>query len=321
MKDFRYHVVSLAAVFLALAAGIVLGSGPMRDALVGDMSDQIVALEQESDDARADADTARAQTATAQQFTDEAAPTLLSEVLLGVPVATVGVAEPDSGAVNGVRDRLVQAGSTVAGEIVIEDAWTNPDQTAFRSSLASTMAPNVVGVDDASSPPTVLAHALAQALMPGVLPPGSSEEDLATTDFPDPANAADRSALLLDLLVESGLVSGTTTAPVEALVVISGAGSDEEAVRAELSSTFAAATVIFAQYSPGVVVASGPDAAGDLPSAVQNAPDAATAVTTVVNGTDEYGQITVPLALARSLAGTVGHYGPGDGRTLIPPPA
>ncbi|WP_152650283.1 copper transporter [Demequina aestuarii] len=319
MKDFRYHVVSLVAVFLALAIGVVLGSGPMRDALVGDLSDQISALEEESASARADAEAAQAQTTTAQQFTDEAAPSLLSETLLGVSVATVEVAEPESQDAAGVRDRLVQAGATVAGQIVIEDAWTDPDQTAFRSSLASTMAPNVVGVDDASSPTMVLSHALAQALMPGLLPPGTGEADLAGTDFPDPANAAERSALLLDLLVEAGLVSGTTTAPIESFAIIAGPGPDDEAARAELSNTLAATAVVLTEYTPGVAVATGPDAPGDLASAVQNSPDASAVVSTVVEGTDRYGQISVPLAISQAFSGSVGHYGPGEGRTLVPP--
>lgn len=319
MKDFRYHVVSLVAVFLALAVGVVLGSGPMRDALVGDLSDQISSLEEEAESARADADAAQAQTTTAQQFTDEAAPALLSEALLGVSVATVEVAGPDPQDSSGVRDRLVQAGATVAAEIVIEEAWTNPDQTAFRSSLASTMAPNVVGVDDATSPTTVLSHALAQALMPGVLPPGSTEDDLSGTDFPDPANAAERSALLLDLLVEAELVSGTTTAPIESFAIIAGPGAEDEAARAELSSSLAATAVVLADYTAGVAVASGPDAPGDLASAVQNSPDASAVVATVVEGTDSYGQISVPLAISQAFSGTVGHYGPGEGRTLVPP--
>ena len=33
MVDFRYHLVSLIAVFLALACGIVLGAGPLREAI------------------------------------------------------------------------------------------------------------------------------------------------------------------------------------------------------------------------------------------------------------------------------------------------
>ena len=33
MIDFRYHLVSLVSVFLALAVGIVLGAGPLKDTI------------------------------------------------------------------------------------------------------------------------------------------------------------------------------------------------------------------------------------------------------------------------------------------------
>lgn len=318
MKDFRYHVVSLTAVFLALAVGVVLGSGPMRSALVGDLSDQIEGLEQQAATAVQDAESARALTATAQQFADDAAPTLLAGSLSQVSVGTVMAADAAVGDANGVRDRLVQAGATVSAEVTIEPSWTDPEQVAFRSSLAATMAPNVVGVDNESSTATVLAHALAQALMPGVLPPGATEADLADTDFPDPESAADRSALLLDLLREAGLVSGSASAPVQALAIVVGSGPAEEGERVELSNAIAATATIFAQYTSGVAVASGPDQSGDVPSAVQNSPDASARVVTVVEGTEFYGQISVPLSLAYALNGTIEHYGPGEGRTLMP---
>src|SRR5690554_2299874 len=315
MKDFRYHVVSLTAVFLALAIGIVLGSGPMHNALVGDMSGQIERLEQEVAQAQAEADSARALTTTAQDFANEAAPTLLAGALTDVSVGTIAAADAGADDVSGVRDRLVQAGATVTTELTIEPVWMDPDQTAFRASLASTMAPNVVGVDAESPTPTVLAHALAQALMPGVLPPGATEDDLADTDFPDPADAVARSGLLFDMLLEAGLVSGTATDAVQSLTLIAGAGPEADGERAEVSNTLAATAAIVAQYTSGVVVASGPDQEADVASAVQNLPDAAATVTTVVAGTEFYGQISVPLSLAEALNGGVGHYGPGEART------
>lgn len=318
MKDFRYHVVSLTAVFMALAIGVVLGSGPMHNALVGDMSGQIEALEAEAAQAQADAASARALTSTAQEFANESAPTLLAGRLAGVSVGTVASADAVADDVTGIRDRLVEAGATVAAEVTIEPTWMDPDQTAFRASLASTMAPNVVGVDADSPTSTVLAHALAQALMPGVLPPGATEDDLADTDFPDPADAAGRSGLLLDMLREANLVSGTATDGIQALTLIAGAGPDSDGERAEVSSTLATTAAIFAQYTPGVVVASGLDQEADVASAVQNSPDASSTVTTVVEGTEFYGQISVPLSLADALNGGVGHYGPGEGRALLP---
>ena len=33
MIDFRYHVVSLISVFLALAVGIALGAGPLKETI------------------------------------------------------------------------------------------------------------------------------------------------------------------------------------------------------------------------------------------------------------------------------------------------
>ncbi len=33
MIDFRYHIVSIVSIFLALAVGIVLGAGPLQNQL------------------------------------------------------------------------------------------------------------------------------------------------------------------------------------------------------------------------------------------------------------------------------------------------
>jgi hypothetical protein len=45
--DFRYHVVSIVAVFIALAVGIVLGSGPLKDDISGFLEDRTEQLAQE----------------------------------------------------------------------------------------------------------------------------------------------------------------------------------------------------------------------------------------------------------------------------------
>ncbi len=113
-------------------------------------------------------------------------------------------------------------------------------------------------------------------------------------------------------------MSGTASAPVQALAIVVGPGPSDDGERVESSNSIAATATVFAQYTSGVVVASGPDQSGDVPSAVQNSPDASAGVVTVVEGTEFYGQISVPLSLANALNGNVGHYGPGDGRSLIP---
>lgn len=318
MKDFRYHVVSLVAVFLALAIGVVLGSGPMRDAFTGSLTEQVDTLEGQLQQANDKVAAAENLTSTARQYVDESAPLVLSGALLETSVAVVSVADPADDARAGVRDRLVQAGGTVSVELVIEPLWTDASQSAFRSSLASTIAPNVLGVDAETSPSTVLSHALAQALMPGVYPQGTSEADLASTDFPDPEAATERSAMLMDMLLEAELISGTTTGSVEAVAVVAGAGDEDETRRAEQSGVYANLAAVFAQYTSGVTVATGASATGDVASAVLNSPDASALVSTVIEGTEYYGQVAVPLALADAYAGLVGHYGPGESGTLLP---
>ena len=44
MIDFRYHLVSLISVFLALAVGVVLGAGPLQNSLGTALNDQVTSL-------------------------------------------------------------------------------------------------------------------------------------------------------------------------------------------------------------------------------------------------------------------------------------
>src|SRR5206468_1259154 len=59
MIDFRYHLVSLVAVFLALAVGILLGAGPLKDPIGATLTQSVKQL-------RADQDVLNQQLKTAQ---------------------------------------------------------------------------------------------------------------------------------------------------------------------------------------------------------------------------------------------------------------
>ena len=56
MIDFRYHLVSLISVFLALAVGIVLGAGPLRENLGDQLAGQVEQLRTEKDQLRTQSD-------------------------------------------------------------------------------------------------------------------------------------------------------------------------------------------------------------------------------------------------------------------------
>jgi hypothetical protein len=98
--DLRYHVASLAAVFLALVIGIVVGVGISSGGFVEDserklLNDRIAELQNRVDTLTArTGDLARGQRAT-QTFVDDTYPALMAERLHGVRVALVFVGSVD----------------------------------------------------------------------------------------------------------------------------------------------------------------------------------------------------------------------------------
>ncbi|WNM26124.1 copper transporter [Demequina capsici] len=300
MTSFRYHVVSLAAVFLALAVGILLGSGPLRSALEQSLGEDVNTLQQQVDDAQAAVSDAQAQAVVGTDFANELRPALLDGRLAGVSIALVSVSAPADSEVEAVRQALVDAGATVTADVTIEAAWTDSSQNTFRAALAEQVAGQVTGVDSAAtSSDRMLAHALAQALVPAS----------------DQASA--QGGVLLDLLKQADLVSGTVTGSATAIVVVSGAGSDNEDARAAASDSLANVVGVLSGYVQGTVEAQGATATGDLASALHNTPDTA-AISTVVEADTVYGQIATSLALAEQVTGGSGHYGAGSDGTLLP---
>ena len=59
MIDFRYHLVSLVSVFLALAVGIVLGAGPLKEPIGESLQSQVDALRSDRDTLRTNLDAAK----------------------------------------------------------------------------------------------------------------------------------------------------------------------------------------------------------------------------------------------------------------------
>src|SRR5919201_3213175 len=90
MLDFRYHALSLVAVFLALGIGIVLGSS-LGDTVVSQANKDIAAsLRADLTKARADASDARAAVAQREHLIDRLFSRIAGGKLNGKRVALVG---------------------------------------------------------------------------------------------------------------------------------------------------------------------------------------------------------------------------------------
>src|SRR5690625_7376636 len=87
MIDFRYHLVSLISVFLALAVGIVLGAGPLREILGDQLAGQVEQLRTEQDQLRSQADELGIQNDQLASFITEIGPDLVADTLPGNDIA------------------------------------------------------------------------------------------------------------------------------------------------------------------------------------------------------------------------------------------
>ena len=306
MIDFRYHIVSLISVFLALAVGIALGAGPLEATIGNTLTEQVAALRAEKDALRDDLSTVGALSEDRADYVDAASDDLLAGVLPR-DVAVVTLPHADDDVVAAVVRRLGQAGGTVTARVAITELWIDPDERTFRSSLVGNLAAYLdPGPAPDASTDAVLGLALARAL---------------TAPAPeDPGSLGDDAGLLLDVLTSGELVSVAVTPsrPADAVVVIgapAGSATDaDEAVAALVEMVDA-----LAGESEGVVVGGDATTRGGIVPAVR-ASEVADRVASVDTIADITGQVSVPRALAAAIAGDVGHYGStGSAADVLPP--
>jgi Copper transport outer membrane protein, MctB len=128
----RFHVISLVAVLLALAAGIALGGGPLSD--LG-RNDAAAATTSRADKA------AYAAASSAAGFGDEvvesSAPRLYDGALESRPVAIVAFPGVSDETLTAVSDQVKAAGGAVSGRYTLTKALVNPGEKALVDTLGS----------------------------------------------------------------------------------------------------------------------------------------------------------------------------------------
>lgn len=143
MFDLRYHVASLAAVFLALVIGILVGVGISDRGLVdkaqrGLLEQRVSQLESDLADARSRARNLAAEQQAAQAFVDETYPTLIANRLSGKRIALVFLGPVDPGIRTTLDQTLADAGS--AGWARVRALKLPLDVSAIDSALAKHQA-------------------------------------------------------------------------------------------------------------------------------------------------------------------------------------
>lgn len=309
MIDFRYHLVSLIAVFLAVALGIIIGTTALNEPILADIEGQVAELEQDKRSLEDQTQQLQAQLETAQAFDEAVAPSLVAGTLANASVLLVVTNEeiaPET--VEAVAAMVADAGGIVSGQITLLPAYSDPSsEAALQGYVTGGGLPPGVQLPEADDAGQLVGALLAQVLM---TPPGGTEPDAAAIS----SVLAGLSAL--DVLSQDS----DSVAPADyAIVLASGAFTGDDAA----GRTGTLIDLVSALDTAG----SGAVVAGDVASSAESGlvgviradPTFSAAVSTVDNVDVTAGRISAVLALGQESEGTSGKYGTGEDTQPVPP--
>lgn len=314
MIDFRYHIVSIVAVFLALALGLFLGSTTLQGAVFQDLQKHLTNAQNHVSSLETTVDQLNSQQDHDRAFDQLLEPYAVAGRLSGQLVVIVSA----PGANGDIRSRLVttleKAGATVTADVRLQPALIDPKQDAFLSGLAGRIT--IPGREVPSG--TGAERAVAQiADVLGIRP---QTRPLSASTIANVLSTYGAGNLL-----STSAVNGNEARPGTLAVVLTGPAparsTDPQLVQAEQAVLVDLAKDLDTTSLGAVVVGPTPSAnsAGDLVSAV--ASNAGGAVSAVRGVDQSAGRIATVFALVEQIDGKSGSYGTVPGATPLPTPS
>ncbi|MGH3499056.1 MAG: copper transporter [Nocardioidaceae bacterium] len=297
MIDFRYHVISIVAIFLALATGVALGAGPLRGPFNHELVTQAKQDRQDKQALRADLGAANQQSSFQNSFVSAVEPGLINKQLAGRTVAIFVLPGASGGTVSALNAAVQKAGGTVTATLGLSSTLLDPGQRQVAEGLATQVLAGTSGIPSISGASSyqLVGISLARGLL---------------TQTPQ-GTALDRSARTIVSSYESAKFLTTNNPVVKranlALVVAGAPSSSPISGQDELVATLVQAI----DASSGGAVVAGPATAAGSNGYVQaiRGSDAASTVSTVDEADIPAGQVTTVLALAEQAGGNAGQYG------------
>lgn len=309
MINFRYHVVSLTAVFLALAIGLVVGTAALNGPVADSLKENVNALRKDNQQMRQSVNSMQKELELEEDFAAEMAQVVLPGKLTGRRVLVLSLPSGREHT-EGVLKMLELAGANVTGRVDLQDKFVNPDSNNNLLELAVTAA------RPGSAPTSGLpgnGHGVetSSALLASVLV-DRAQGSPAVSD-------ADRRAVL-SAYSNAGYLSteGRITGAAEAVVLISGqpyvdkdsAKKDESVVKVAEQFDRSAALVVGGNGSAG----------GNVVAVVRGDPVLSQTISTVDNANTVQGQLVTTLALVQQVVEKkAGQYGVGDNAAALLP--
>jgi hypothetical protein len=298
--SFRFHLVSIVAVFMALGLGVLTGTTVINRGLVARLEGQTEDLRQRTEDAEAELTRLQAEVEGWSAYGEETMDLIVTGRLDGQRVVVITQEGTDDASIDGVLRALRMA----AGD---EQAVIGPLSVTSRMALDSEVDRDelaaILGADAVSEPETlqtIAADQLARRLAFAAAGDDTLEELLAAR-------------YLID---EQGLAEGAIGelgGPEDAIVVLAGgpatSGLQPERFLVPLVGDLARDGAAVAAGEP----VNGQEEEPPFVAALRSDGEVSTMIATQDNVDQVPGQVGLVLALEDLLRGVAGHYGVKDG--------
>ena len=307
MINFRYHVVSLTAVFLALAIGLVVGTAALNGPVVDTLKDRVDALSKDNGNYRDQANQYREELSRTQEFATEISPGLLNGKLTGRKILVV-VTPSGQDYAEGTIAMLKVAGAAITGTVTLQDKFFDPANAFELLDLANKATQPTVqaeGLPVNSDGVETSSALLALALLQKVGPVSAGDLTAVLTAYTEPGY----------INVSEKIVPGA-----EATVVVSGLPPvDRDAAKKNQNAV--KLTDQFSKSHPLVVGGQG-IGDGNLVAEIRGDPTLVKRISTVDYVSTDQGQLATAMTVVeRVVADKVGQYGLSAGATSQVPKA
>lgn len=302
MISFRYHLVTIIGIFLAIALGVVVGTSALNGAVVGDLRRQVSDLKKDQSGAANQNKSLAAQAGNADLLAQTFGSKIAGSALTNVAVVLVGAPGATKTMKDAVAAQIVASGGRVAGRIQLTNQFDDPAQANAIRSLTTSSSVHPIGLQ---LPATDDAGMLAGALLGYVLFGHGQNSDLTQV-------------LAGFNTLNMATTEGPPVSAGKALVFVTqGSQAKADPATAMLLSF---ATEVGVIGGPTVLVGD-PTAAseGGLIALARTNDGAKKSVSSVDNASTPLGQLTVALTVADAMAGRKGNYGTAAGADALLP--
>ncbi len=313
MISLRQHALSLAAVFLALAVGVVLGSGFLSDTLLSSLRDEKRDLYSQISGLNDQKNTLNEKLSAANNFDNQLAGRMVHDALGGKSVVVFRTPDAKDDDVAAVSKYIGQAGGTVTGTVSLTQEFVDANSAEkLRTVVNSSILPagqqlSTKLVDQGSQAGDLLGIAVLTNTNPAVPPVDDPQRDT-----------------VLASLRDTGFITyqpSDRMPAANAALIVTGSALPQDAGNQGVSvARFSAA---LAPHGSGTLLA-GRDgsATGGAAVAVTRADTGMSSAISTVDDLDTApGRITAVLGLHDLInGGHIGQYGTGHGATSITVP-